>query len=63
MRKTKKEKPMSNLRAELQVLRSRYDSGAVDAGIYEIIRKLETDIAWAEHHSKKVITIDEEVTP
>lgn len=41
--------PTSVLRAELTLLRARYDSGAVSAAIYKVIKELETDIAWAEH--------------
>ncbi len=38
------------LRAELALLRARYDSGAISPAIYAVIRKIETDIAWGEHH-------------
>jgi hypothetical protein len=37
------------LRAELERLRSRYDSGAVSLAVFATIRELETAIAWAEH--------------
>ena len=37
------------LRAELALLRSRHDSGAVSPAVYEVIRKLECDLAWLEH--------------
>jgi hypothetical protein len=39
----------ADLRAELAWLRSRYDAGAVPALIYDLIKKLETIIAWREH--------------
>ena len=39
----------STLRAELTLLRARYDSGAVSVAVYKVIRELEIDIAWAEH--------------
>ena len=38
------------LRAELAHLRARYDGGAVSPGVYAIIRGLELDLAWLEHH-------------
>jgi hypothetical protein len=37
------------LRFELAVLRARYDDGAVSPAVYQIIRQIESDIAWAEH--------------
>jgi hypothetical protein len=37
------------LRAELMLLRARYDGGAVSAAVYVVIRGLEVDIAWIEH--------------
>ena len=37
------------LRTELALLRARYDSGAVAPAVYQIIREIETHIAWAEH--------------
>ncbi len=39
----------AELRAELAVLRARYDGGAVSPAIYAVIRSIETTIAWAEH--------------
>jgi hypothetical protein len=36
-------------RADLEWLRSRYDGGAVSAAVYTTIKRLETDISWAEH--------------
>ncbi len=37
------------LRAELYLLRERYDGGAVSPGIYQRIKELETQLAWCEH--------------
>jgi hypothetical protein len=37
------------MRRDLALLRARYDSGAVQPGVYEIIRAIEIEIAWAEH--------------
>jgi hypothetical protein len=37
------------LRSELEWLRVRYDDGKVSPAVFAIIRKLESDIAWAEH--------------
>ena len=45
----RKEQTKKKLRDELQALRSRYDSGAVAAGVYAVIREIELEIAWAEH--------------
>jgi hypothetical protein len=36
-------------RAELAMLRARYDDGAVSPAVYSAIKKLEADIAWCEH--------------
>jgi hypothetical protein len=37
------------LRAELRLLRCRYDSGAVSPGVYAVIRAMEIEIGWLEH--------------
>jgi hypothetical protein len=34
---------------ELRALRARYDGGPVSPAIYQLIRRLEIDLAWAEH--------------
>jgi hypothetical protein len=39
----------NELRAELALLRARYDSGAVAPAVYIVIREIETDIAWIKH--------------
>jgi hypothetical protein len=31
------------------MLRSRYDGGAVSVAVYTTIKRIETDISWAEH--------------
>jgi hypothetical protein len=41
--------PAARLRSELAALRARYDGGAVSAAVYALIRRLETELAWAEH--------------
>lgn len=40
-------------RTELAYLRARYDSGAVSDAIYQIIKRLERDVAWSEHIAKE----------
>jgi hypothetical protein len=40
------------LRAELAILISRYDSGAVSPAVYAVIRAIESDIAWLEHRGQ-----------
>jgi hypothetical protein len=40
------------LRDELEALRARHDTGAVPAATYDVIRELETTIAWAEHRAR-----------
>jgi hypothetical protein len=40
------------LRAELAQLRTRYDSGAVSHAVAAAIKRLEADIAWAEHRGR-----------
>jgi hypothetical protein len=44
------------LRAELAHLRARYNDGAVSPAVYEIIKKIETTIAWSEHHRGRIAT-------
>jgi hypothetical protein len=39
------------LRAELAHLRARYDDGAVSPAVFEVIKKIETRVAWIEHHT------------
>jgi hypothetical protein len=43
---------VATLRAELQLLRNRYDCGAVSPAIYAVIREIEIEIGWSEHGSK-----------
>jgi hypothetical protein len=38
------------LRAELEHLRARYDGGQVSPAVYQIIKELETRVAWIDHH-------------
>jgi hypothetical protein len=38
------------LRDELAWLRSRYDHVQVSPAVYAAIRRLEIEIAWADHH-------------
>jgi hypothetical protein len=42
------------LRAELKWLRARYDGGAVSNAAYTVIKKIETDISWAEHDARHI---------
>jgi hypothetical protein len=42
-----------DVRAELELLRARYDSGAVSPAIYETIKRIERDIAWSEHTAQE----------
>jgi hypothetical protein len=39
----------SDVRTQLAQLRARHDHGAVSPAVFSVIRKLETEIAWAEH--------------
>ena len=41
------------LRFELAMLRARYDCGQVSPPIWNVIREIETTIAWAEHHRER----------
>jgi hypothetical protein len=45
--------PATKLRAELELLRARHDSGAVAPAIYQTIKQLEREIAWREHAKQK----------
>ena len=47
-RSRKHEVDIPQARADLEWLRSRYDGGAVCAAVYTTIKRLETDISWAE---------------
>jgi hypothetical protein len=44
-------------RADLALLRARYDSGAVNAAVYAVIKRMECDIAWNEHKRKRTTRI------
>jgi hypothetical protein len=37
------------MRAELAWLRSRHDGGAVAPAIYDVIKRIEIEIAWRQH--------------
>jgi len=39
----------AQLRWELQLLRARYDAGAVSPAIYKVIPEIETQLAWLAH--------------
>jgi len=39
------------LRDQLAALRTRHDSGAVPHATYDVVRELETNIAWLEHRA------------
>jgi hypothetical protein len=40
----------SNIRIQLALLRVRYDCGAVSPAIYGVIKELEVEQAWRDHH-------------
>jgi hypothetical protein len=40
------------LRDELTALRARHDSGAVPPATYNVVKELETEIAWCEHRAR-----------
>jgi len=48
---------MKKSRADLALLRARYDSGAVNAAVYAVIKRMECDIAWNEHKRKRTTRI------
>jgi hypothetical protein len=37
------------LRYELELLRARYDSGAITPAVFSTIKAIEREIAWLEH--------------
>jgi hypothetical protein len=39
------------LRDELEWLRAKYDSGAVSDGVFAVVKRLETEIAWRQHET------------
>jgi hypothetical protein len=41
------------LRFELAQLRARYDDGAVSPAVYQVIREIETQLAWREHSKRR----------
>jgi hypothetical protein len=45
---------LSRKRANLALLRARYDSGAVNAAVYAVIKRIECDIAWNEHSTRRI---------
>ena len=40
------------LRAALQWVRARHDSGAISPAVFSVIRMLETEIAWRQHRGE-----------
>jgi hypothetical protein len=42
------------LRAELKWLRARYDDGAISTAVFTVLKRLECDIAWAEHEARRM---------
>jgi hypothetical protein len=53
MRAQRKQETFVNvqrLRDQLEWLRARYDGGATSAAVYSMIRRIESDLAWAEHN-------------
>jgi hypothetical protein len=47
---SKSEEKLRHLRNALELLRARYDSGAVSNATYTTIKSLEREIAWIEHY-------------
>jgi hypothetical protein len=45
------EQNLRAMRAELAALRARHDHGAVPHATYDVIKQLETAIAWGEHRA------------
>lgn len=43
--------PQLVLKQQLAWLRSRYDHGAIPAGIFNTIKIIETELAWHEHRA------------
>jgi hypothetical protein len=43
---------IARLRAELEWLRARYDDGAISTAVFTVLKRLECDIAWAEHEGR-----------
>jgi hypothetical protein len=41
------------LRAELALLKARYDYGQVSPAVYEVIKQLEVKLSWSQHHHDK----------
>jgi hypothetical protein len=41
------------LRVELKWLRARYDCGAISSAVFDVVKRLECDIAWAEHEDRR----------
>jgi hypothetical protein len=47
-------KSTAALRGERLMLLARHDSGAISPATFNVVRSLEVDIAWAEHHREVV---------
>jgi hypothetical protein len=45
---TDKPQKQQQLRFELAMLRARHDSGAVSPAVCQVVRQLETELAWSE---------------
>jgi hypothetical protein len=41
------------LRAELEWLRAQRDNGAISVAVFTVLKRLECDIAWAEHEGRR----------
>jgi hypothetical protein len=46
------------LRAELATLKARYDCYAFAPEIYAVVRKLEMEIGWMQHHAARNVRHD-----
>jgi len=40
-------------RVELEWLRARHDNGAISSAVFEVIKRIESDISWSEHKEQK----------
>jgi hypothetical protein len=56
-RASKVQLDIQQTRTELALLRARYDSGAVNAAVYAVIKRIECDIAWNEHKQERTTQI------
>jgi hypothetical protein len=46
------EQPTPDARAQLDALRIRYDTAKMPPAIYEVVKQLETELAWNQHNRR-----------